>query len=555
MKRATSSLSSLFAWTISLLFIALLAQANALWAAGKSNKPRKKSEERITLVHADDWMHDQYANPDAQRFRGHVEFEHSGMRLRCDSAIFFQASNSFEAFGHIHIVQGDTLSITGERLYYDGGEQMAQIRHHVVMKHRGQTLETDSLNYDRLYNFAYFFEGGKLHDGDNVLTSDWGEYHTDTRQSEFNYHVELTNPKFRLVSDTMYYDTQTKWTHIVGPSNIYSGENRIYTTNADYNTQTEQARLYDRSQLYNNTAKMVGDSVYYNKLTGEMEAIGNVVYEDKKSQCTLEGNYCRYNELTGEALSYDRALAKEYSNDKDTLFVHGDTLRLHTFHIGTDSLFRQLHGYYHVRAFRNDIQAVADSMVYHTRLKELTLFRDPIVWSDNRQIVGEVIQVYTNDSTIDSVYVRDQAMLVERLDSLHYNQVAARLMRAYFTNGEITANYADGNVYVVNFPLEKDSTILYQNYTETAKLRMTMEHRRMKRLWAPASKGCFYVAGLAPQERTRLAGFAWFDYIRPTDKDDIFLWRGKKSGTELKPSVRHQAPLQTLKGGSIKQSE
>ena len=258
----------------------------------------------------------------------------------------------------------------------------------------------------------------------------------------------------------------------------------------------------------------------------------------------LLGDFCTYNELTGAALSYGKALAKDYSNQSDTLFVHADTLRLYTYNIRTDSIRRVLHGYFHVRAFRTDVQAVADSLVFDSRERKLSLYRDPIVWSGNRQIVGEEINVYSNDSTIDSIYVRRQALLVEQMDSVHYNQVAAQLMRSYFEKGEMSLNCADGNVYVINFPLEKDSLILYQNYTETSKLKMYMEHRKLRRLWAPAAEGCFYAVGTAPHERTYLSNFAWFDYIRPRDKYDLFEWRGKKAGTELKPSIRREPPLQ-----------
>ena len=43
-----------------------------------------------------------------------------------------------------------------------------------------------------------------------------------------------------------------------------------------------------------------------------------------------------------------------------------------------------------------------------------------------------------------------------------------------------------------------------------------------------------------------LDNFAWFDYIRPRNKDDIWEWRPKKEGTSLKPTVRREAPLQRL---------
>ncbi len=536
-----------FAWVALIFSVSVLAQAKNFFPPVAAEPVDEKAPERIYLVHSDNLQRDEIRHPGAQILSGNVEFLHNGMRLKCDSAVLFEASQSFEAYGHVRMTQGDTLSLSGERLYYRGGtEQIAEIRENVVMTHREQRLYADSLNYDRLYNFAYYFEGGKLVDGESELQSDWGEYHTDTKLSTFQFNVTLTNPQFRIHTDTLHYDTQTKWTNVVGPSNIYSGENRIYTEKGSYNTETEQAELYDRSRLFNNDTEMVGDSIYYDKKTGEMQAFKDIVYEDRKNKNILLGDYCRYNELTGKAIAHGNALAKDYSNGTDTLFVHADTLRLYTFNIDTDSVYREMHGSPHVRAFRSDIQAVADSLVFTSLKKQLSLYKDPIVWSDNRQIVGEQIDVFANDSTIDSVYVRRQAILVEQLDSLHYNQVAGQTMRSYFINGEMNLNCVDGNVYVVNYPLEKDSTILYQNYTETSKLRMYMENRKMKRLWAPASKGCFYVVGQAPTERTFLANFAWFDYIRPRDKYDLFEWRPKKAGAELKPTVRHEAPLQHL---------
>ena len=135
---------------------------------------------------------------------------------------------------------------------------------------------------------------------------------------------------------------------------------------------------------------------------------------------------------TGEAFAYGRALAKDYSNPRDTLFVHADTIRMYTYNKDTDSLYRVIHGYRHARAFRSDIQAVCDSLVGNSLLKRLDLYYDPIVWSANKQILGEEINAFSNDSTIDSVRVERQALMVEKIDSLHYNQVAGELMRAYF---------------------------------------------------------------------------------------------------------------------------
>ena len=548
--KAIQRIKSVTSGHILTVMAALFLSGCVMAAFADSRRPnaRKKAptDERITLKHADNLRFATNEMDGAQRLSGHVVLSHAGMVMHCDSALLHESSQSFDAFGHVHIVQGDTLSLVGDVLHYDGETQIAEMRHNVVMKHRGQTMRTDSLNYDRLYNMGYYFEGGELVDGQNKLVSDWGEYHTDTRRATFNYNVVLTSPKFRLVTDTLHYDTQTKWAETVGRSNIFSGNDRIYTEHGFYNTLTEQARLLKGTQAFGRNRVMKGDTVLYNKHTGVMEAFNNVECLDTANKNILTGGYAYYNELTGTAMATRHALARDYSQGKDTLYVHADTLRMFTFNLQTDSAYRVLHGYFHARAYRKDVQAVADSLVFTTRGNQLTLYRDPIVWNDNKQIVGEEISVYMNDSTIDSAYVDRQALMVEQLDSVHYNQVSSQQMRSYYKNGEIRENQAIGNVMVVNFPLEKDSTILYQNYVVTARARMFMADRKLQKIWAPQSHGFFYPIGLAPAERTRLPGFAWFDYIRPTGPDDVFEWRAKAQGTTLKPSIRREAPLQNL---------
>ena len=111
---------------------------------------------------------------------------------------------------------------------------------------------------------------------------------------------------------------------------------------------------------------------------------------------------------------------------------------------------------------------------------------------------------------------------------------------------------ADGNVHVIYFPLDDDSVMVGLNYTETTQLRMFMEQRQLKRIWTPAATGTFYDVSIIPQDALRLENFAWFDYIRPRDKFDLFEWRPKAAGTELKAEIRRTAPLQTLKKGPKK---
>ena len=517
-------------------------------------RQRPKTDERVYLKHADMLRFNQYGeHAGAQILNGNVAFLHKGALLTCDSAYFYQESNSFKAFGHVKMRQGDTLSLTSDYAFYDGDNQMAEARHNVLLRHRGTKLYTDSLNYDRLYNIGYFFEGGKMVDRNNVLVSDWGEYDTETRKAVFNYNVNLRNPKFTLTTDTLHYDTRTSLANIVGPSVIRSKESVIHTSDGYYNTNTGRARLYGRSTMSNKGKEITGDSLFYDEKRGISQGYRNVIYKDTQKKNELHCNYLWYNEKNGFAFATENPVMMEYSQ-KDTLFVHSDTIKVITYHLNTDSVYRTAHCYNKVRAFRNDVQAVCDSLVYNTKDSCMTMYRDPIAWSGDRQLLGEEIQVFMKDSTIDRAHIINQALTAELMpDKDHYQQLSSKEMFAYFTKGQITQTEAIGNVRSIYYPVDdKDSTLMGLVYIETDTMKMFMRDRQLQKIWTSKTDGTWYPMTQIPPERYKLDGFTWFDYIRPINKDDIYEWRGKKDGTQLKNITRHAAPLQHIEGGELK---
>lgn len=499
----------------------------------------EKKKTRVDLLYADEAQADKQQRPDVQVLIGSVRMKHDSMYMFCDSALIFEKSNSVEAFGNVRMEQGDTLFIYGDYLYYDGMSQLAMIRENVRMINRKTVLTTDSLNYDRLYNLGYYFEGGTLTDEENVLTSEWGEYSPATKLAVFNHDVKLVNPQFVLTSDTLKYSTLSKIATILGPSDIVSDNNHIYSERGEYDTTTDQAELLDRSVLTNEGKRLTGDSLFYDRKLGYGEAFYNVVMNDTVNKNMLTGNYCFYNELTGNALATQRAVAIDYSQG-DSLYMHGDTLRLVTYNLNTDSMYREMRVYHKVRAYRTDVQAVCDSLVYNSKDSCMTMYTDPIVWNGNQQLLGEEIKVYMNDSTIDWAHIINQALAIERKDSIHYNQVAGKEMKAFFEKGEMRQVDVNGNVLVIYYPVEeRDSSLIGLDYTEGGFLRMLLKDRRMERgSFIGKASGTMYPMDQIPPDKFKLPSFAWFDYIRPRNKEDIFEWRGKKAGETLQKSDR-----------------
>lgn len=504
----------------------------------KTGTPEKKKT-RVDLLYADEAQADKQMRPDVQVLIGSVRMKHDSMYMFCDSALIYEKINSVEAFGNVRMEQGDTLFIYGDYLYYDGMSQLAMLRENVRMINRNTVLTTDSLNYDRLYDLGYYFEGGTLTDEENVLTSEWGEYSPATKLSVFNHNVKLVNPEFILTSDTLKYNTDTKVATILGPSDIVSDENHIYSERGIYNTTTGQAELLDRSVLTNDGKKLTGDSLFYDRQLGYGEAFDDVQMNDTVNRNMLTGDYCFYNELTGNAVATKRAVAIDYSQG-DSLFMHGDTLRLITYNMNTDSAYREMRAYHKVRAYRTDVQAVCDSLVYNSKDSCMTMYTDPILWHGSQQLLGEEIKVYMNDSTIDWAHIINQALAVEQKDSIHYNQVSGKEMKGFFIDGDMRLVEVNGNVLVVYYPVEeKDSSLIMMNYSEGGLLKMYLKERKMERgVFIGKTTGTAYPMDQIPPDKSKLPSFVWFDYIRPRNKDDIFEWRGKKADQVLQKSDR-----------------
>ena len=174
------------------------------------------------------------------------------------------------------------------------------------------------------------------------------------------------------------------------------------------------------------------------------------------------------------------------------------------------------------------------------------MYRDPIIWQEGQQQLGEEIRIFFNGDYIDSIQVLRQALSVEKIDDVHYNQVTGHEMHSYFKDGELYLSTSEGNVFVNYYPFDEDSIMVEMNHTETSLMKMYVNKNQVDHIWMPAATGIMYPIPLIPAEALYLQNFAWFDYIRPVDRYDLFEWRPKRAGTELKESIRHSAPKQKL---------
>lgn len=517
--------------TTILCLIVIYVSAQSVLPTPQDNLHPATQKKKIEMIYAT--FLDKRPNFEPLILLDSVILFHDGAYMYCDSAYLDETNNTFEAFSNIKVEQGDTLFLYGDYLHYDANTKLLRIRDNVRLENKNVTLFTDSLNYDREINFAYYFDGGMLVDEENELTSFWGQYEPSIKIATFSDSVKLVNAKFTLYSDTLKYNTDNKIATILGPSIIVSDSGTIYTKRGWYNTQNEESMLFDRSLVISKDGHrtLTGDTVFYDKTTGYGEVFGNMYLQDTLKKVILQGHYGYFDEINNYAMATDSAFCIEYSQG-DSLFLHGDTLKL-----VTDSIYREIKAYYNVRFYRYDVQGVCDSMQFNTKDSILYMYKEPVLWNENQQLNGDTIEIFMNDSTIDKVHMKNYCFAIQELDSIHYNQLKGRDLKAFFEGKELRYILVEGNAESIFYPEERDGNMTGMNQTESGFLSITLKDRKIDKLkiW-PFPKGKMTPLPDLLIDQMTLKDFQWFDYLRPLDKDDIFR-KAKKKDDAIRPKA------------------
>ncbi|WP_175636137.1 OstA-like protein [Pedobacter ghigonis] len=266
-------------------------------------------------------------------------FQQDNATLSCDSAVFYSERNYFEAYKNVHINQLPT-DIYSDQLEYDGNKKHAHLTGNVKMIDPTSILTTNILDYNTQSKIGTYTSGGKIVNKDVTVTSKNGYYFSEGYSQEgndayFRYDVVATTPQVKITSDTLRYNTKTKWTYFYGPTNIKGKDDNLYTENGAYNTMTEDA-FFGKNNLYTQgTRSLKGDSLYYYGKKGIGKAVKNIVFSDTKDKMKMFGDLGYYYKVDQRTLVTRNAYLGIGTEDSimvknkkrpDSLWMGADTL-------------------------------------------------------------------------------------------------------------------------------------------------------------------------------------------------------------------------------------
>lgn len=523
---------------LSLLWIPSLLVSAQQDETSKSIKPTIPTADRnqtnkVFLEYADKlYFQEQYGRTEDEQYQvlsGNVRLRKGGMFMYCDSAEIYEETNSVKAYGNVRMEQGDTLFVFADMLDYDGLTEEAVLYadpgKKVRLKNRDVTLLTDVFHYDMLADVGYYNVGGELVDNQNRLISWEGEYYPQTKDAYFNIDVHLVshnkNDVLYINTDSLEYNTDTHIARLVSQSEIINSDGVIYTTSGVYNTSTGVADLYRRSSVRTNKGNtLTGDTLFYDRTAQFGEAFGNMVITDSARQSSLHGDYGFYDEVRDSAFVTGHALAKEYSKG-DTLYLHGDTI---TAYVDLADSTKVTNVFHKVRFYRSDMQGLCDSLSMTERDSIMYMFRHPVVWSGKRQIFGNIINVHLADSTVDWARLPQFGLMAEHIAEDCYNQLSGTDMTAWFADSTVRRLYVAGNVQLVVFPMESDSTYNKFAYVESSFMDSYFDANTVESIhfW-PETTSKITPLYLAKRNSYFLPKFRWYEDIRPKSPADVFV--------------------------------
>ena len=458
--------------------------------------------------------------PGAFLLTGNVRAVHDGVVLTCNKAYYYKNENYIKAFGDVQMVQGDTLYLNGKYAEYNGNVKQAFATGNVVMRSPEMSLVTDTINFDRVKQEAYYNSNGTIVNKENTLKSKSGRYYLTQKKYQFLTSVVLTNPQYVIKSNHLDYYTNSGHSYLFGPSTITGKENFIYTEKGFYDTKKNKAHFVKNSYIKYNDRLIKGDSLYYDRNQEFASATRNVKITDSINKAIIKGHYGEVYRNKDSLFITKRASVRTLM-EQDSMFIHGKRLVV-TGKQGE----RIIRGYNNVRFFKTDMSGKCDSLHSDQKRGLTQLIGRPILWNFDNQLTGDVMHLIGNNKTekLDSLKVLNNAFIISK-DTIGtgYNQVKGLNLYGKFRDNKLYEVDIVKNTEVIYYLRNDEQELIGINKNSSSKINMILDGKTIETItFFNNVDGEIYPEAELPENTRKLRGFVWRGDERIKTKEDIF---------------------------------
>ena len=515
-----------FSRLFSLLLLCILA------GGVSAQKKAKKKGRKLEIIGANDLIFEEGPNGEsAKKLIGNVRIKHGKTFMDCDSAYVYSSTNTMKAYGNVHIYDNDGLELFGDSLKYFGATRMAEVRgREVKLVQNDMTLVTQFLDYDRNNNVGIYWDGGEIlmNNNQDSLFSYEGQYFSKSSLMQFKDSVRLRTPDYTVKSDTLHYNSSLEKSFFYGPTYIESAGDIIYTEKGWSDNKSKISVFTKNASVITKDQELFGDSIYYNQKDGIGEVFYNVTLLDTTNQFMVQGEYIYFNQEDSVSLVLGEPMLTQFF-EEDSLFLHADTLYSHYDSTGK---YRLIHAYPQAQFFKSDMQGKSDSLVFSDVDSSITMYDDPVIWSEGNQITANIVTIYKKGENIDRMTMDYRAFIISLEDSLSkyqkYNQIKGDSMVGHFKGNRLNSVDVNHNGISIYFAKEEkgDGGYIGMNKADCEYMTIYLDSNSVKEImFRENPEATLYPIKDVTPRMQYLKRFKWRAKERPEFKEDIFNWK------------------------------
>ena len=168
---------------------------------------------------------------------------------------------------------------------------------------------------------------------------------------------------------------------------------------------------------------------------------------------------------------------------------------------------------------------MCDSLHIMAQDSTLTMYREPVLWSDSNQLSSDSITLQMRNGEADTLKMNGNAFIISKDDSASFNQIKGRKLVAKFRENQLYKINVFGNAQTIYYAREEDKTLIGINSAMSSNLLIFLEKNQLKSITFIGSPDAHtYPEKDLPREERLLKNFKWLEKSRPKNKADIFRW-------------------------------
>ncbi len=485
---------------------------------------------------------------------GNVALEHADQQLFTDS-LRYDLNTKIATYTSGATLVNEETQLSSKRGYYYVDLDEAYFKDSVIVVDPQFNLKADTLKFNVQTEVVTFLGPTLITDDSTKIYTEAGFYDTQLSLAEFTKNAQyrrgeqqaraeliryngadeeyslIGNARFtendrRATADTIRYDERNDKTFLVGNAHYEDDSQEINAPTIVYDAAKETYSTRGRARISDPPQILEADTVDYSEERGMGIALGNVIWQDTSANLTIRCSQADYDRESDYLKAMGGALGRPLlitEIDGDSLFMASDTLMAIREDTLENDSSRLLLAYHDVRIFKNDMQALCDSLTYNSRDSVFRFYEDPIVWSDTSQFTADTIRMQLKDDKIDRVFLTNKGLIINSSDEIFFNQIKGKDITAFFENDNIDRMEVIGNAEAIYYALDDYGAYIGVNETACSEMMIYWGDNQVETIrFMNQPSGTVHPMGKVNHQELRLDGFRWVKDRRPRSVRDLF---------------------------------